>query len=591
MYPFDAISNFGYGAVSTAPSPATSGTTLKMTEAQSDNFPDPATNGEYNVTVWPTGVQPLYSNSEIVRFTAKAAPSGGEVQFTIEREQESTPARTIIVGDQLALTETVLARQQIFDAIISGFYEDKLLASQSFTRNSASQFTTPGDKTTYYVAGRLIKFHDGSLAIVSSSSYSAPDTTVNIIAASGTVPTSPTNVYIGIGRIKLLDEDDMASDSALAPSTQQAIKAYVDNLVDRLANAGNEPFTQNSMARQAVMNGNFDIWQRNTTFTNPSTSTYMADRWRNFINLDGGTPPSNIVISRQAQTPGDLAGSFYFLRVAPDGAGSGYGVNADYTILQRIEHGTRMLAGNGKTITMSFWARSSISGKKLGVGLGQGYGSGGTPTSLETIIGDKFTLTSSWQKFTITFTTNTLSGKTFGTNNDDYLQIAFSFMWGSTRGANYNSSGVAENWASGTIDIAQVQVCAGDVALPFQPKSFGEELRACQRYYRKSFPYATVPAQNAGVSGAPITTLVKAGANTVRFWALFPVPMRVAPTITLYNPSAANAEARDVSNNLDCSSTNSTNTDNENLRITTVSHSSSTEGAAIQIHYQADAEL
>ena len=211
MFPFDAISNFGYAAVTTAPSPATTGTSLKVSETLAALFPDPATAGRYNVTVWPTGVQPISSNAEIIRITAKGAASGGEVELTIIREQESTSARTIIVGDQIALTETILARNQIFSAITSGFYEDKLLTGQSFTKNSASQFTTPGDKTSYYIAGRVIKFHDDSLAIV----------------ASGTVPDSPTNVYINVGQTKLLDEDDAASDSVLAAPTQQSMKAFV----------------------------------------------------------------------------------------------------------------------------------------------------------------------------------------------------------------------------------------------------------------------------------------------------------------------------------------------------------------------------
>lgn len=106
----DAHANFAVapGGVTVAPSPAASGTTLSISNSDAAAFPDPAS-GAYNVTIWPTGEQPLTSNAEIVRFTAKgAADSGGagNTQFTIDREEEGTSARTIVTGDQVAMTIT-----------------------------------------------------------------------------------------------------------------------------------------------------------------------------------------------------------------------------------------------------------------------------------------------------------------------------------------------------------------------------------------------------------------------------------------------------------------------------------------------------
>ena len=53
----------------------------------------------FNATVWPTGVQPLTTNAEIVRVTAISTDT-----FTITRAQESSTARSIVVGDQIAAT-------------------------------------------------------------------------------------------------------------------------------------------------------------------------------------------------------------------------------------------------------------------------------------------------------------------------------------------------------------------------------------------------------------------------------------------------------------------------------------------------------
>jgi hypothetical protein len=55
----------------------------------------------FNLTVWAADEQPLRTNAEIVRVTAVASDT-----LTIVREQEDTDARTIVTGDQVALTIT-----------------------------------------------------------------------------------------------------------------------------------------------------------------------------------------------------------------------------------------------------------------------------------------------------------------------------------------------------------------------------------------------------------------------------------------------------------------------------------------------------
>ena len=57
-------------------------------------------------------------------------------------------------------------------------------------------------------------------------------------------------------------------------------------------------------------------------------------------------------------------------------------------------------------------------------------------------------------------------------------------MWGSTRQAQYGSATAETYVGSGYVGIKKVQLCAGDVALPFMPKSYEEELRASCRYWK-----------------------------------------------------------------------------------------------------------
>lgn len=343
------------------------------------------------------------------------------------------------------------------------------------------------------------------------------------------------------------------------------------------------------MSRQALINGNLNIWQRATTKTFSADSSgleySLIDHYWTYLAKNGGTLPATIVVSRQALTPGDIANAFYFLRINPSGAGSSFGSGAAMITGQRIEHGVRFLCGLNKKVTVSFWAKSSIASKKIGIYLNQVYGTGGSPSATDGLTGQVWTLTSSWVKYTLTLTTATLVGKTFGTNNDDYLEFNLHYMWGSA----YNSllgTGSAEGFVgSGNIDIAQIQICVGDQALPFTPKIFSVDLADCQRYYFKTFPYATAPAQNAGVGGslAVVSTAVTNFGRTFEF----PVKMRATPTITTYNPSATNANWRDITNVADKTATVTVDGDDAVLIV----GATGGVGATNRIHIAAEAEL
>ncbi len=93
----DAHANLAYSTVATAPSPATSGTSLVVSSGHGTRFPA----APFNATIWPTGEIATPANAEIVRVTAISTDT-----LTITRAQESTSARTVIVGDQIAATIT-----------------------------------------------------------------------------------------------------------------------------------------------------------------------------------------------------------------------------------------------------------------------------------------------------------------------------------------------------------------------------------------------------------------------------------------------------------------------------------------------------
>ncbi len=108
---FDAHKNLSVSAVATAPSPATSGTSLVVTAGHGSRFPAVP----FNATIWPNNALPDPSNSEIVRVTGISTDT-----LTITRAQESTTARTVVVGDLIAATVTAKALTDVESAITSG---------------------------------------------------------------------------------------------------------------------------------------------------------------------------------------------------------------------------------------------------------------------------------------------------------------------------------------------------------------------------------------------------------------------------------------------------------------------------------------
>jgi len=259
--------------------------------------------------------------------------------------------------------------------------------------------------------------------------------------------------------------------------------------------------------RNKIINGNFDHWQRGTSNTSIDNGQYLADRWTNFRS---GTTAN---ISRQAFTLGqtDVPGEpTYFQRtVTTSSAGAG-----NYFILYQPIESVRTLAG--QTATLSFWTKADAS-KNIAVEVVQGFGTGGSPSS--SVIGIGVTtcaLTTSWQKFTVTVNIPSISGKTLGSNNNDYLGLNFWFDAGSAYNSRTNSLGQQ----SGTFDIAQVQLEAGPVATPFEVRPMGTELALCQRYYQS-------------LVSPPARGVVTSSSSVGRIGFVLPVTMRAAPTLSM----------------------------------------------------------
>jgi hypothetical protein len=120
--PYDAHRNFAYSTVATAPSPATTGTSLVVPSGDGSKFPPPP----FNATVWPVAANPLTTNAEIIRCTAIVTDT-----LTIARAQEGSTARSIVTGDQIAATITVKTLTDLETELIS--FEGDWAAPTTYT--------------------------------------------------------------------------------------------------------------------------------------------------------------------------------------------------------------------------------------------------------------------------------------------------------------------------------------------------------------------------------------------------------------------------------------------------------------------------
>jgi hypothetical protein len=256
----------------------------------------------------------------------------------------------------------------------------------------------------------------------------------------------------------------------------------------------------------AVINGAFDFWQRGTTFSNPASEVYLADRWRVAYNGTTGTRS----VTRETFTPGTAPVSGYegqyFLRYAQTVAGTGGTFNV---ITQKIED-VRTFAN--QTVTVSFWAKAgaALTGD---ISLNHLFGSGGSP-SIFGIGAQSLSVTTSWARYSFTINVPSVSGKTIGPNS------AFEIVFGTPVNTIF------------TLDIWGVQLEAGSTATPFRRNgnNIQAELAACQRYYFRQSGTGNL----LGPTGVAYST----SAAIIPY--NLPVEMRVPPSAVEFSNVAVN---------------------------------------------------
>jgi hypothetical protein len=286
--------------------------------------------------------------------------------------------------------------------------------------------------------------------------------------------------------------------------------------------------------RNRIINGAMVISQRNGTSatTVNGNDIYTIDRFKGWAS-GGGV----FTVTQSSTAPTGFANSALITVTTADAS---IAAGDNYRFAQTIEGYNIADLGFGtasaSTVTLSFWVRSSITGT-FGGSL---YSVAGTRAY---VFNYTINAADTWEKKTVTIAGDT-SG-TWGTTNSFGITVYFDLGSGSNyenatgswvAAEKFRTSGNATliSTLSNTWYITGVQLEKGATATSFDYRPYGTELILCQRYYVKTFPMSTVPANGVGYDGV----FYDETPSTVQPVAMFqfPVNMRAAPTITTYNP-------------------------------------------------------
>ena len=243
--------------------------------------------------------------------------------------------------------------------------------------------------------------------------------------------------------------------------------------------------------RRINLNGGMTVWQRGngpTAAINATCST--ADRWSFFTSGSGGAYTTERSTGHLAETGHDTA-----LKVAVTTADTSIAAGDYYSFLQRIEaqdvqqlqYGT----SSAKHMTFSFWVRASKTGTNT-VFLSKDSG-----TVWRFVREFTINHADTWEYKTITFPPLTASSGAINNDNGLGIQIGWILKYGSaytaggadvwTTSSTFSTSNAVNNMdtVGNTFYVTGVQLEVGKVATPFEHRSYGEELAACQRYYQQ----------------------------------------------------------------------------------------------------------
>lgn len=293
--------------------------------------------------------------------------------------------------------------------------------------------------------------------------------------------------------------------------------------------------------RNLLYNGAMQVAQRGTSTASITSLDYFTvDRWA----FGGGTQGVwTMSVESDAPTGSGFHKSAKVLCTTADASPAAgdfllFEQRLEGQDLQRVAKGT----SSAQQLMLSFWVKANVTGTYV-IELND--------TDNNRSVSASYTISSSatWERKTITFPADTTGA--FDNDNAGSLRVLY---WLGA-GSNFTSGTLQTAWGAQTTanrapgqtnlaaatnnywQVTGVQLEVGDTATPFEFKSYGQELRECQRYYQVSLA--------TGSAGLGMATSAPA-ANVVFH---FQQTMRAAPTITLQAAGGGANQAVFLTNN------------------------------------------
>lgn len=245
--------------------------------------------------------------------------------------------------------------------------------------------------------------------------------------------------------------------------------------------------------RNLIINGAMQVAQRGSAES--TTSGYATlDRWQATHGGSGTMGQSQQTLS--SGSPYD-EGFRYFMRLKNNSVVTSFD-NSSRTLIQYIE--AQNVAGSGwnytsasSYITLSFWVRSSIAQNFYGFLRNHDGTSKSYPFETGSLTAN------TWTKITKTVPGH--ADLQFDNDNGTGLELSISpylptantdssvtlDAW-MTRVSSQRTPDYTQTWAStadATFDITGVQLEVGQVATPFEHRSYADELQRCERYFQQ----------------------------------------------------------------------------------------------------------
>ena len=344
------------------------------------------------------------------------------------------------------------------------------------------------------------------------------------------------------------------SGGSLTINPSDTVSDYTVNLPTGNADLVTTAKTYSGM-KNRIINGAMVINQRAFNGSISATgATYTLDRWTVYA-----TQASKMSVSQNTGSVTPPVGFVNYLGITSSSAYTP--LTSDVFHLSQYIEGYNWAdamygTASAKTLTLTFWVRSSLTGIFAG--------------SLENVNNDRaypFTYSinaaNTWEQKTIT-----VAGDTTGTWNTG-IERGLSVRWNLLAGTDYN--GTVNTWQSGdkrsvsgtvgllgtngaTFYITGVQVELGSVATDFDYRDYGIELAMCQRYYYVHASGASKPLSLGSYSGT----------NYIEGYAPFKVSMRISPSLVTVSGTnyygIYRAGAADTFNSLSLDAAINTNT-------------------------------